>query len=165
MSPAGRARSCPPARVCPIDTGASRHPKTIGELRLMILNVANVDDLVLHLGNLVPTEAALRIVQVERVNGIVDHRPADAQVAQHLRLCIRSPGLQWSVHALDSPLVVLPRTKGPVIRLEIQMCVVERVICNSPEWVGMTVAAGPQIVRTAPNGCPQHRKGGVVLAL
>jgi hypothetical protein len=36
-----------PAGIRPPDTGACRHAQAIGELRLVILDVANVDDLVL----------------------------------------------------------------------------------------------------------------------
>ena len=73
LSLTGRARMYTPARIRPTDTGAGCHPEPVGELRLVILNVANVDDLVLHLGNLVPAEPALWIGQVERVNRIVNH--------------------------------------------------------------------------------------------
>ncbi len=61
-----------PARIRPTDTGTGGHSQTIGKLRFVILDVTNVDDLVLHLRNLVPTKPALPSSQVEGVDGIVN---------------------------------------------------------------------------------------------
>src|SRR5206468_2068875 len=84
---------------------------------------------------------------------------------EHLRFGVRSPGPQGFVHVLDSPLLVVPRAKHPVIWLEIQMGVEECVVRDPPERIRVIAAGGPQIVGAAPNCRPEHCKGSVILAL
>ena len=43
------------------------------ELGGVVLDVTNVDQLVLQLGDLAPGEAAFGAVQVESIDGLVDH--------------------------------------------------------------------------------------------
>ena len=96
-----------------------------------MLYVANVDQLMLQLGDLIPAEAALWIIQVDRIHGIVDHPIAHRPVFQHLRLRVRF-GYQRqralrvrrsseTIGVLDAGPMMRPRTESSLIGLKVQM--------------------------------------------
>src|SRR5438552_15600630 len=58
---------------------------------------------------------------------------------------------------------MFPGAKGCRIRLDIKMRVVQRVVCNPPEWIDI-IAAGPQTVGTPLNCFSKHRESRVILA-
>ena len=55
----------------------------------MMLDMADIDELVLQLGHAIPTEATFGAVEIQRVDGVIDHPIAELPVIEHLRLRVR----------------------------------------------------------------------------
>src|SRR4029453_19572511 len=72
----------------PPDADVRRGTETIRELRAVMLDVTEVQQLMLQLRHAVPTETTLRAVEIERVHRIIDDAIAEGQVLEHLRLRI-----------------------------------------------------------------------------
>jgi len=73
----------------PPDADVRRGTQAIRELRAVMLDVTEVHQLMLQLRHAVPTETALRAVEIERVHRIIDEAIAEGPVLEHLRLRIR----------------------------------------------------------------------------
>src|SRR5579864_8011130 len=72
----------------PPDADVRRGTETIRELCTVMLDVTDVHELMLQLRHAVPTETALRAVEIERVHRVIDDAIAERPVLEHLRLCI-----------------------------------------------------------------------------
>ena len=95
-----------------------------------MLHVADVDQLMLQLRDLVPGEAALRAREVERVDRPIGHRIAEAPVLEDLRLrvCVARG-------AVVAAVLVRPPPKLGFVTLQIQMREEQRVIRDLPERI------------------------------
>src|SRR4026207_1528637 len=72
----------------PPNADVCRGTQTIRELRAVMLDVTDVHQLMLQLRHAVPTETALRAVEIERVHRIIDDAIAERPVLENLRLRI-----------------------------------------------------------------------------
>ena len=105
-----------------------------------MLNVADVDDLVLQGGHLVPGEAALRGLKIERIHAGIDHAIAIGAVFEKVGASERLARLgrtvsfpRYSGDVLGFLAMARPRTKTFLSLLKIKMGKEKRVIDNSPE--------------------------------
>jgi hypothetical protein len=124
-----------------------------------MLDVTDVHELMLQLRHAVPTETALRAVEIERVHRVIDHAIAERPVLEHLRLRI------WV--ALDTVIMasmLRPPLKRCFVSLQIQVRKEQRVIRHLPERV-LVIGIRPLVCRTALDGLTQHRERSMVLAL
>src|ERR1700741_437010 len=101
----------------------------------MMLDVADIDELVLQLGHAIPTEATLGAVEIQGVHGVINHPIAELPVCEHLRLRVR---LTADTVALASMLFQQPERS--FVALEIQMREEQRVIGDLPERILMAGA-------------------------
>ena len=143
----------------PLDADVRRGTETIRELRAVVLDVADVHQLMLQLRHVVPTETAFGAVEIKRVYRIIDDAIAEGPVLEHLRLRI------WV--ALDTVIaasMLRPPLKRRFVPLQIQVRKKQRVIRHLPERV-LVIGVRPLVCRTALDGLTQHRERSVVLAL
>jgi hypothetical protein len=114
----------------PPDANVRRGTETIRELRAVMLDVTDVHELMLQLRHAIPTETALRAVEIERVHRLIDDAIAEGPVLEHLRLRIgvaRDPVIVASM--------LRPRLKRRFVALQIQVRKEQRVIRQLPERV------------------------------
>jgi hypothetical protein len=152
----------------------------ISELRHVMLKVSKTDDLMFYFGDLVPKETTVPVGNVERIDSTIDRAIANVPIGQHFFLCVRFSRLGRTmrqlaslrtvrrallvIHELNSSLVIFPWTKGVRIRLEIEICVIQRVVSDPPKWVEI-ISAGPECVGASFYRVSKHCEGGVILAL
>src|ERR1051325_722836 len=99
----------------PRDADVRRRTQTIRELRTVMLNVTDVHQLMLQLRHAVPTETAIRAVEIERVDGIIDDAVAEGPVLEHLRLRI------WvALDAVVAASMLRPSLKRRFVALQVQ---------------------------------------------
>src|SRR6516165_6580164 len=109
----------------------------------MMLDVADIDELVLQLGHVIPTEATLGAVEIQRVHGVIDHPIAELPVFEHLRLRV------WlTPDAIALTAMLFPQPERSFVALKIQVCKEQRMIRYLPERV-LVVAAQPLLGRAA----------------
>ena len=108
-----------------------------------MLNVSDGDELMLQLGDLIPREPAFGIMEVERVDSIINQSIADLRIFQNLCTGVRfrdqrqcavrvcRPGN--AVLVLGVRLVTFPGPKGSLIRLKVQMPYEQGVVSDLPE--------------------------------
>jgi len=70
----------------PPDPNVSCRSEAIRQLCGVMLNVANVHQLMLEFRHRIPRETAVRTLEIQRVDRAIDHRVADTPVFEHLRL-------------------------------------------------------------------------------
>ena len=97
-----------------------------------MLNMADVDELMLQLRHLVPTESAVLTIQVELVDGIVEELVAHGPVFQNLVLGVRignkgqrAVGIGRTgdpIRVLNVGLVSCPGTELGVVPVKVKMC-------------------------------------------
>ena len=89
----------------------------------MMLDVADIDELVLQLGHLIPTEATLGAVEIQHLNGVINHPIAELPVLEHLRLRVR-----FTADTVAFAAMLFPEPKCSFVALEIQVREEQRVI-------------------------------------
>ena len=99
----------------------------------MMLNMADIDELVLQLGHAVPTEATFGAVEIQRVHGVIDHPIAELPVLEHLRMRVR---LTRDAVALAA--MLFPQPKRSFIVLKIHMCKEQSVIVKEAFRTGVS---------------------------
>src|SRR5215470_11925784 len=100
----------------PPDPNVSCRSETIGQLSGVMLDVANVHQLMLELRHRIPRETAVRTLEIQRVDCAIDHRVADTPVFEHLRLRV------WiGRDAILISVLLWPPPKCRFVPLEIQM--------------------------------------------
>src|SRR5215510_6122728 len=70
----------------PLDPDVSCQSEAIRQLCGVMLDVANVHQLMLELRHRIPRETAVQTLEIKRVDRAIDHRVADTPVFEHLRL-------------------------------------------------------------------------------
>src|SRR5271157_3267045 len=81
------------ARGHPANPHVSGRADAVDQLRAMMLDVADIDELVLQFGHAIPTEATLSAIEIQCVHGVIDHAIAEFPVLKHVRLRVRlAPG-------------------------------------------------------------------------
>ena len=83
----------------------------------MMLDVADIDELVLQLGHAIPTEATLGAVEIQRLHGVINHPIAELPVLEHLRLRVR-----LAADAVAFGAMLFPQPKRSFVVLEIYAC-------------------------------------------
>src|SRR5579871_4454121 len=101
----------------------------------MVLDMADINELMLQLGHAVPTEATFGAVEIQRIHGVVDHPIAELAVLEDLRLRVR-----LTRDAVVLAAMLLPQLKRSFVALKIQVCKEQSVIRHLPERV-LVVAA------------------------
>src|SRR5689334_2080166 len=149
----------PLARGYPVNPDVSGRADPVDQLRSMMLDVANIDELVLQLGHAIPTEATLGAVEIQRVNGVINHPIAEIPVLEHLRLRVR-----LTADAIAFAAMLFPQPKRSFVMLEIQVREEQRVIRQLPERI-LVAGAQPLLRRAALYGFAEHRQRRVILAL
>src|SRR5689334_6978730 len=149
----------PLARGYPVNPDVSGRADPVDQLRSMMLDVANIDELVLQLGHAIPTEATLGAVEIQRVNGVINHPIAEIPVLEHLRLRVR-----LTADAVAFAAMLFPQPKRSFVLLEIQVREEQGVIRQLPERI-LVVGAQPLLRRAALDGFVKHRKRRVILPL
>src|SRR5580704_9452395 len=124
----------------------------------MMLDMADIDELVLQLGHAIPTEATFGAVEIQHVHGVVDHPIAELPVLEHLRLRVR-----LTLDAVALAAMLFPQPKRSFVALKIKVCKEQRVIRHLPELI-LVVGAQPLLGRAAQDGFAEHRQRRVVLA-
>ena len=168
----GRARPLALPGSHPPNADVRLRTQPIGELRRVMLEVPDVHELVLELGH--PVRAGTRF------QGCPDRsRPPRCRPSARRRSSSPAPGFSYRgpepaaacfliggtrepVRMLDVVLVLLPRSEGGLVRLEVQVGEVERVVGDLPERVDMSAVA-PHGIGTSPNRFAKHRESGVIL--
>src|SRR5271163_4513805 len=95
----------------------------VDQLPGMMLDVADIDELVLQLGHAIPTEATFGAVGIQRVHGVINHPIAELPVLEHLRLRVR-----LTLDAVARAAMLFPQPKRSFVALKIQVCKEQRVI-------------------------------------
>ena len=80
----------------PPDADVRRGTETIRELRAVMLDVTDVHQLMLQLRHAVPTETALRAVEIERVHCIIDDAIAEGTYSSTCACVYGSPSIPSS---------------------------------------------------------------------
>src|SRR5579871_3996529 len=112
----------------------------------MMLDVADIDELVLQLGHLIPTEAAFCAVEIQRIHGVIDHPFAELPVLKHLRLRV------WlAPDAVAFTAMLFPEGKRSFIALKIQVYKEQRVVRDLPERI-LVIGTQPLLGRAALDG-------------
>src|SRR5271154_4206562 len=124
----------------------------------MMLDMADIDELVLQLGHAIPTEATFGAVEIQRVHGVIDHPIAELPVLEHLRLRVR-----LTRNAVALAAMLFPQLKGSFVALKIQMSEEQSVIRHLPERV-LVAGAQPLLGRAALDSFAEHRQRRVILA-
>ncbi len=93
-------------RCHPANPDVGGRADAIDQLRGMMLDMADIDELVLQLGHAIPTEATFGSVEIQRVHGVIDHPIAEPPVFEHFRLRIR---LTRDAVALAAMLLLQPK--------------------------------------------------------
>jgi hypothetical protein len=94
----------------------------------MMLDVADIDELVFQLGHLIPTEATVRAFEIQRVHGVINHPIAEIPVLEHLRFRVR-----LTAGAVAFAAALFPQPKCSFVLLEIQVREEQRVKRQLPE--------------------------------
>ena len=149
----------PLARGYPANPDVGGRADAVDQLRAMMLDVADIDELVLQLGHAIPTEATLGAVEIQRVHGFINHPIAELPVLEHLPL-----GVRLTADAVAFAAMLLPQTKRSFVVLEIQVREEQRVIRQLPERI-LVVGAQPLLRRAALDSFAEHRQRRVILAL
>ena len=131
----------------------------IDQLRSVMLDVANIDELVLQLGHAIPTEATIGAVEIKRIHGVINHSIAELPVLEHLRLRVR-----LTADAVAFAAMLFPQPKRSFVMLEIQVREEQCVIRQLPEGI-LVAGAQPLLRRAALDGFAEHRQRRVILAL
>src|SRR5579859_1804740 len=118
------------ARGHPANPDVGGRADAIDQLRGMMLDMADIDELVLQLGHAIPTEATFGAVEIQRVHGAIDHPIAELPVLEHLRLRVR---LTRDAVALAA--MLFPKPKRSFVGLKIQVCKEKSVIRYLPERI------------------------------
>src|SRR5215471_13174016 len=98
----------------PADSHVSGRADAVDQLRAMMLDVADIDELVLLLGQAIPTEATLSAIEIQRVHGVIDHAIAEFPVLEHVRLRVR-----LTPNAVALPAMLFPQPKRSFVALKI----------------------------------------------
>jgi len=122
------------------DVGGRADP--VDQLRSMMLDVADIDQLVLQLGHAIPTEATLGAVKIQRVHGVINHPIAELPVLEHLRLRVR-----LTADTVAFAAMLFPQPKRSFVVLEIKVREEQRVIRQLPERI-LVVGAQPLASRS-----------------
>ena len=79
---------------------------SVDQLATVMLDVADIDELVLQLGHAIPTEATLGAVEIQRVHCVIHHPIAELPILEHLRLRVRltcdAPSPRCFSHSLNA---------------------------------------------------------------
>jgi len=143
----------------PFDAGVGRRAESVGQLRAMMLDVADTDELMLELGHLVPRESTLRTLEIEQVDCAVHRVIHEAPVFEDLRLRVRfAPG------AVVITVMLTPEDERRLVLLQVQVCEEQHVVGELPERI-LVIPAQPLRIGTLLDGISQHRECSVVLAL
>src|SRR5215467_11077270 len=120
----------PLARGYPANPDVGGRADPVDQLRAMMLDVADIDELVLQLGHAIPTEATFGAVEIQRVHGVVDHPIAELPVFEHLRLRV------WlTLDAIALTAMLFPQPKRSFVALKIEVSKKQRVIRHLPERI------------------------------
>src|SRR5262249_39880792 len=147
------------ARGYPGNPDVGGRADAIDQLRSVMLDVADINELVLQLGHLIPTEATLGAIEIQRIHRVVDHPIAELPIFEHVRLRIRV-----TAGAVAFAMVLFPQPERSFVVLEIQVREEQRVIRQLPERI-LVVGAQPLLRRAALDGFAEHRQRRVILAL
>src|SRR5579862_4524764 len=148
----------PLAGAHPANPDAGGRADAVDQLRGMVLDVTDIDELMLQLGHAVPTEAALGTVEIQRVHGVIDHPIAELAVLEHLRLRVR-----FTRDAVVLAAMLFPQPERSFVALKIQVCKEQSVIRHLPERI-LVVGAQPLLGRAALDGFAEHRQRRMILA-
>src|SRR5580698_6088467 len=96
----------------------------------MMLDVTDIDELVLQFRHAIPMEAAIGAVEIQCVDGIVDHAVAEFAVLERLGLRVR-----LAPDAVELPAMLFPLRKRSFVALKIQVGKEKRVIRDLPERI------------------------------
>src|SRR5215469_2467677 len=149
----------PLARRYPANPDVGGRADAVDQLRSMMLDVADIDELVLKLGHAIPTEATLGAVEIQRLHGVINHPIAELPVLEHLRLRVR-----LTAGAVAFAMMLFPQPERSFVVLEIQVREEQRVVRQLPERI-LVVVAQPLLRRAALDGFAEHRQRRVILAL
>src|SRR5262245_11850105 len=147
------------ARGYPGNPDVGGRADAIDQLRSVMLDVADINELVLQLGHLIPTEATLGAIEIQRIHRVVDHPIAELPIFEHLRLRIRV-----TAGAVAFAMMLFPQPERSFVVLEIQVREEQRVIRQLPERI-LVVGAQPLLRRATLDGFAEHRQRRVILAL
>src|SRR5215469_7513621 len=125
----------------------------------MMLDLADIFELVLQLGHVIPTEATLGALEIQRLHGVINHPIAELPVLEHLRLRVR-----LTADAVAFAAMLFPQAKRSFVMLEIQVSEEQCVIRQLPERI-LVVGAQPLRRWAALDGFAEHRQRRVILAL
>ncbi len=108
-----------------------------------MLDVTEVYELMFQLGDLVPIEPTLGVMEVQRVDGIINQPIANVPILQYLcarvwfgdqrQRAVGSAGPAMPSWCLDFRLVMLPGSKCSLVWLKVQVRDEQCVVSDLPE--------------------------------
>lgn len=153
----------------PVDIDSGGHQQ-FGKLPHVSLQMPNVEYLVVDLWKvLVPVEAALRRVHIERIDPRFDVFIDERDIPQHVLLRIRLPNRR-NLFVLIRPnvwdvfIVAFEGDENVEVHVGVQMSVENTVIGNPPKGSRM-LPGYPKVIWTSLYALPQHLQSSSILPL